>query len=1016
MSKLTNYILLVIFSFSILHVNAQKKNDTIKTKEIKEVVITALGIKREKKSLGYSSQQVKGDELSQVPTSNFLNNLSGKVAGLDIKAGTNFGGSTNIVLRGYKSLLGDNQALFVVDGVPILNDNVNSKSQMQGLVPGYDLGSTASDINPDDIESINVLKGAAATALYGSRAQNGAIVITTKKGRKNKGMSVDFSTSLTVSTIDKSTFAEYQKDYGQGYTTDEWAKNKHNGENVVRFNDDASYGPRFDRNKMVYHYDSFIPGSKNYGKLRPWVFAENGPVSLFKTATSYKNNFSFSGGGKDFTYRFAYGNTNSTDIMPNSNLNKNNFSGNASYDFDKKLKLDFSTIFVTQRTKGRSITGYNQNIITMFRQWWATNVDLKEQKELYEMDRNNNTWNIKSKDDLSAAYWNNPYFSLYENYQNDKRDRFAVNASLNYVVNDDVNLLARIARDGYVLKAEERLAVGSNPARFGENGNVLQPSGYALSLFDSSEYNYDFLANYKKDLDDLNITGLIGSNLNVRNYYHNKQSTGGGLAIPGVYTIANSEGALPPPETEQRIKKIFGLFAQATLGYSDTYFLETTLRRDQSSALPKAHNSYWYPSVSTSVVFSNLLENMDWLNFGKFRVAYAQVGSDTEANRLSETYEFQKPFESPMIRTNPIANNPNLKPQRLNSIELGVNTQFFRNRLGFDFAWFQNKAFDQIVELEVSSATGALRQFNNAGTLQTRGIELSVNATPVKTSDFRWDIDLNWSNPFTKVTELADGVENILIGNFMGGLSINAPKGQAYGTIWTSDYVYKNGQKLINIKDVYGEDKNGVNVLKETLYSYDVSEHSNIPQGSFQADWIGSIRNSFKYKNLSLSFLIDVKQGGKIFSLDQYYGSYSGLYPNTVYTNHLGNPVRNPITKDGDSGGLLIIGVDKYGNQIGEITDMSESVQIPGSTAVYDASYVKLREVSLHYNIPRSILSSLFLNSLSVGVVGNNLWIIHKNLPMADPEAGTSGGNYQGWQSGVMPTTRNISFSLKANF
>jgi len=1015
MSKLTNYILMAVLSFSLsLHVNAQKKNDTTKTKEIKEVVITALGIKREKKSLGYSSQQVKGDELSQVPTNNFLNNLSGKVAGLDIKAGTNFGGSTNIVLRGYKSMLGDNQALFVVDGVPILNNNVNSKRQMQGIDPGYDLGSAASDINPDDIESINVLKGAAATALYGSRAQNGAIVITTKKGRKNRSMMVDFSTSLTISTIDKSTFAKYQNEYGQGYDIKKPWGGKLNGEDYVRFNDDASYGPKFDSNKLVYHYDAFIPGSRYYDMLRPWVAAKNGPVTIFETATSYKNNFSISGGSEDFTYRFSYGNTNSNDIMPNTSLNKNNFSGNASYDFNEKLKLDFSTIFVTQRTKGRSITGYNGNLMTMFRQWWATNIDIKEQKELYEMDHKNNTWNIKSTDNLNAAYWNNPYFSLYENYQNDNRDRFAVNASIGYNVNDDINLLARIARDGYVLKAEERLAIGSNPARFGRNGDVLQPSGYALSIFDSSEYNYDFIANYKKEIDDLDITGLIGSNLNVRNYFHNKQSTGGGLAIPGIYTLANSLGVLPPPETEQTTKKIFGVFAQATAGYLDTYFLETTLRRDQSSALPKKHNSYWYPSVSTSLVFSNLIENMDWLNFGKFRAAYAQVGSDTEANRLSETYEFRSPFDAPMIRTNEVANNPDLKPQRLSSIELGLNTQFFGNRLGLDLAWFQNKAFDQIVDLQVSSATGALRQFNNSGTLQTRGLEIGINATPLKISNFRWDVDINWSNPFTKVTELAEGVENILIGSSQGGFTSNAPRGYAYGTIWTSDYVYKNGQRVINVTEI--KDETDKNKIIGYSYNYDVTPYSNIPQGSFQADWIGGIRNSFRYKNLSLSFLIDVKQGGKIFSLDQYYGNYSGLYPDTVYLNHLGNPVRNPITDDDTSGGLLIKGVDKDGNPIEVMTDMSKSIQIPGSTAVYDASYIKLREVSLHYRVPRSVLSSLYLNSLSVGVVGSNLWIIHKNLPMADPEAGTSGGNYQGWQSGVMPTTRNISFSIKANF
>jgi len=990
MGKLTNYILLVILSFSLLHVNAQKKKDSTKTKEIKEVVITALGIKREKKSLGYSSQQVKGDDLNQVPTSNFLNNLSGKVAGLDIKTGTNFGGSTNIVLRGYKSILGDNQALFVVDGVPILNDNVNSKNQQQGFSTDRDLGNAAADINPDDIESINVLKGAAATALYGSRAQNGAIVITTKKGRKNKALSIDFSTSFTFSKVDKSTFAKYQKDYGQGSAGEEW-NGQQNGYNFPDFGEDASWGPKYDPNKMVYHYDSFIPVSKNYGKARPWLPAENGPISLFETATSYKNNLSLSGGGENFTYRFSYGNDYSTDIMPNSMLNKNNFSGNASYDFDEKLNITFSTIYVSQNTRGRNITGYNNNLMSMFRQWWPTNVDIRDQKELYKTDRQNWSWNISGYNDTSAKYWNNPYFTLYENYQNDKRDRFAVNASLNYNLTEDISLLGRIARDGYNLRSEERLAEGSVPARFGINGNKLQSSGYAVYLYDSAEYNYDFMANYKKDLDDFYVTGLVGTNLNVRNYYHNKQSTGNGLIIPGVYTLANSKGQLPLPDIKQTTKKIFGIFAQATVGYLDTYFLETTIRRDQSSALPKKNNSYWYPSVSTSVVFSNLIEDFEWLSFGKVRAAYAQVGSDTDADRLQKYYVVPNAFgEHPLLSTSSTVNNSELKPQRLSSIELGLNAQFLKNRIGFDLAWFQNKAFDQIVALDISSSTGSLTHFKNAGTLQTRGFEIGINATPIRTHDFKWDIDINWSNPFTKVTKLAEGVENILIGSFQGGLSINAPLGEAYGSLWTSDYVYENGYKLIH----------GIN--DGNSFAYDVTPHSNHNQGSFQADWIGGVRNSFRYKDFSLSFLIDVKKGGKVFSLDQYYGNYSGLYE--------GGPIR-------EEGRYLTV-VDENGNFVREVKqDFSKQIgQLPGSTAIFDASYVKLREVALHYKIPRNLISSLHINSLSVGVIGSNLWIIHKNLPMADPEAGTSGGNMQGWQSGVLPTTRNISFSLKANF
>ncbi|MDC8098578.1 SusC/RagA family TonB-linked outer membrane protein [Chryseobacterium rhizosphaerae] len=1005
MKKLTTSLLVLVVTSSVAVANAQQKKDTLKTNEIEGVVVTALGIKRDKKSLGYSSQQLKGDEISEVPTTNFLNNLSGKVAGLDIKAGTNFGGSTNIVLRGYKSMLGDNQALFVIDGVPILNNNINSASQTTGG-GGYDLGNAAADINPDDIESLNVLKGAAATALYGSRAQNGAIVITTKKGKRNKALGIDFSSSVTISSIDKSTFPTYQKEYGQGYNGESWS-GEYKGLNTANFRDDASYGPKFDPNLKVYQYGAFIPGSRNYDMATPWVAAKNGPLEFFDVGTSYNNNFSLNGGSDVATYRFSYGNTYSTDIMPNTSLSKNNFSGNASYKFNDKLTGTFSTIFVTQNTKGRNYTGYSGNIVSGFRQWWPVNVDLKDQQYLYGLSHQNFTWNIKSPSDTSPAYWNNPYFQAYENFETDKRNRLAINTSLSYDVTKDINLTARVSRDGYTLRVDERLANGSYPERFGLNGNVTQSSGYALTMYDVSEYNYDFLATYKKKLNDISINGLIGTNLNVQNFYSNRQSTGGGLLIPNVYTLSNSKGALPLPVTTDTSKKIFGAFAQLSLGYRDTYFLEGTIRRDQSTALPKSDNAYWYPSVSTSIVLSNLVQ-ADWLTFGKFRAAYAQVGSDTDPNRLIDIYTAQNPFLTPMYAYNTTARNQSLKPQRLDNVEVGLNMQFLNNRLGFDVAWYQNKAFDQILALPVSMGSGSASQFKNAGTLRTRGFEVTVNLVPVKLQNFNWNIDVNWSNPFTKVVELASGVENISLGSSQGGFSVNAPLNKAYGTLWTNDYVYtQDGQRIVGPKG-----------------NYLISDATNKDQGSFQANWMGGIRNTVRYKNLSISFLIDIKHGGKVFSLDQYYGYGTGIYPDSVGMNDLGNPVRNTIA---NGGGVILPGVRETSPGSGVYIandirlDKSQSSQSletdpPASAFIYKAGYVKLREAAITYKFPDSVLASTFLKGLSIGIVGQNLWIIHKDLPYADPEAGLSSGNYQGWQSGPMPTTRNISFSLKANF
>lgn len=1004
MKKLTAGVLTLVLSSSLAVANAQEtKNDTVKTQDIEGVVVTALGIKREKKSLGYSSQEVKGEDISKAPTTNFLNNLSGKVAGLDIKQGTNFGGSINVVLRGYKQLGGGNQALFVVDGIPILNSNINSTDQVTAR-GGYDYGNTASDINPNDIESINVLKGAAATALYGSRAQNGAIIITTKKGSKRKkGIGVEFNSSFTISSIDKETFPEYQTEYGQGYLGQGFGS--YLGQPRVSFGHDASYGPKYD-GALVWQYDAFIPGSPTFGQRTPWEMAKNGPIEFFDVGTNTVNNISLNGGNDAATYRFSYGNTYATDIMPNSKLNKNNFAGNASYKFTDKLTANLSANFITQRTKGRNSTGYGDNIMANFRQWWATNVDLKEQEALYNMSHQNYTWNIRSVSNIAPQYWDNPYFKVYENYQTDARDRLAVNASLDYDLTPDINLMARVGRDGYTMKVEERRAVGSVAAIFGLN-DVDQPSGYAVSNYNASETNYDFIATYKKNLGDFNINALLGTNLNVRTFESNKQSTSGGLYIPGIYTISNSVSAPALPVITNTEKRIFGAFAQASVGYKGTYYIEGTVRRDQSSTLPENNNVYWYPSVSGSLVFSNLIKQ-PWLSFGKIRAAYALVGSDTDPDNLRDRFLAQNPFTSPMYASSTLARNKEIKPQRLNSVELGVNMEFFKNRIGFDASWYRNRAFDQIINLPVTSSSGFVNRVANAGTLETKGFEISGHIMPVKTTNFTWDVNVNWSNPNTKVTELAPGIENLQLGSLQGGVSINAPLGQDYGTIWGADFVYApNGEKIVGENGAYLSTNSSDNNL-----------------GSFQPKWMGGLRNSFTYKNLSFSFLIDVKQGGKVFSLDQYYGYGTGLYPDSVGLNDLGNPIRNTLA---NGGGVILPGVmvdpNNPNNYIPNTIrlDKSQSSQVlgtdpPPAAFVYDASFVKLREVAISYKLPDSVLGSTFLRDLTVGLVGTNLWIIHKNLPYADPEAGLSSGDIQGYQSGPMPTTRNIAFTLKANF
>ena len=1013
MKKLTTSVLAVVLTSSFALVNAQV--DTARTQNIEGVVVTALGIKREKKSLGYATQSIESEDITRTPTANFTSNLSGKVAGLSIKNSGNIGGSVDVTLRGYRSMSGSNQVLFVVDGSPLINSFTSINTS--GL--SVDTGNTISDINPEDIAEINVLKGAAATALYGSRAANGAIIITTKKGRKSNKLDIDFATSISVSAINKETFPTYQSQYGQGYgpfygPTEDSFFEVYNGQPQAPTYEDASYGAAYDPNLLVWQYTAFIPGSKNFGKQTPWVKAANDPSALFEKAFAFNNSVSVSKGNDVSSFRLSYQNVQGNDILPNSRLDKNSFTGNASYKITDNLSASLYGTFVNQETTGKNPTGYH-GMMGNFRQWWATNVDMYDQRDLYFMDRKNNSWNMQGPDNTAPLYWDNPYFRLYENYITDSRQRFAGNFSLSYDVTDKINLLGRISHDGFTYMIDERRATGSLPDAMSigpATGN--QPSGYAVVNQRRNEENYDFIASYKDSFaENIAFSALIGSNINVQKFYSNAQGTQGGLYIPGVYAVSNSAAAANAPIIRDTEKRIYGLFGQATLGFFDTYFVEGSIRRDVSTALPTSNNTYWYPSISASAVISNwsFLQG-GALNFGKIRASYAVVGNDTDPNQLLNTYSPTTTFGTPTHIYNTTAKNPNLKPEKTESLEAGINLQFFRNRIGLDFGWFQNDTSDQILALPVSLATGNSAKFQNVGNMRSEGFEVALNLVPVKTTNFMWGIDVNWSNPRSKVTALASGVENITLGSFQGGVTINASLNEDYGTIKGSDFLY---------------DPNGNKILAGTGSAAGkyLSSNTNSVIGNMQADWFGSVTNRVSYKDLSLSFQIDVREGGELFSLDQYYGQSTGLYPNSVYTNDLGNPVRNSLA---NGGGVILPGVINTGTTANPVYT-ANNIRIdaegqnafgysayPASQFIYDASYVKLREVALTYALPKRFLESTFVQGASFSVVGNNLWIIKKHVPYADPESGLSAGNVQGYQTSVLPTTRTVSLNVRLNF
>ncbi|MFC7444675.1 MULTISPECIES: SusC/RagA family TonB-linked outer membrane protein [Mesoflavibacter] len=971
-----------------------------------EVVVTALGIKREKKSLGYATQEVSGDEVSKVKASNFVNSLSGKVAGLDIKSSGTLGGSTNVVIRGNSSIAGNNQALFVIDGIPIDNGNSNSSGQVTGR-GGYDYGNAASDINPDDIESINILKGAAATALYGSRASNGVVMITTKRGQKRKGIGVTVTSSYMVTSADKETLPVYQKEYGAGYGQFyddpsgyfgyEDIDGDGNPDLTTPFTEDASYGAAFDPSLQVFQWNSIYPQLDTYQQASPWVAGENDPNYVWKSGATRINSVSLDGGTDKSTFRLGITNLLQEGNLPNSEIKRNTINFSGSQDLTDKLTASTTFTYTNTGGKGRYGTGYDaNNVMQQFRQWWQVNVDVAEQEQAYFATGDNITWNPNSSTDLSPIYSDNPYWTFYENYQTDERNRYFGNLVLDYEINDWLSVLGRFTFDTYSELQEERTNVGS--------ANVSSYSRYNNNV---SEYNYDLILNFNRDLTEkLNLDGNLGFNLRVNERNSIFAQTNGGLNLAGLYALSNSVNPINAPSEYEAKSKVDGLYARASLGYDGFAYLEGTYRRDRSSTLPIDNNTYGYFSITGSLLFSQLFD-AEWLSFGKIRGNYAEVGSDTNPYRVFNTYGINTPFNGTGSASNPSAkNNLNLRPERQENWEIGLEMQFLNRRLGFDVSYYDTMNIDQITSVPVSNSTGYSSVLLNAGTISNKGWEVQLNGRPLQSDNFKWDVNLNWAKNESLVVSLADGIDNLQLGSFQGGVSLNATPGQPYGIIRGTNLVYhENGQPIVGTNGYY---------LKTAT--------NNEIIGDINPDWTAGIHNSFTYKNINLSFLIDIQKGGDVFSLDTWYGYGTGLYDFTAGLNDLGNPVRNPVTTGADSGGVILPGVQADGSTndvrayAGWYANPWGWARAANKQHVYDAGFVKLREASITYSFTDKMLDKLPFTNASLSLIGRNLWIIDKNVPYADPEAGLSSGNIQGYQSGSYPSIREIGASLKLQF
>lgn len=1011
---------------------------TRQTAVIDEVVVTALGVRRTRNTVPYAAQQINGEEVNKTRTSNFINNLSGKISGLETRQNNGLGASTNVVLRGTKSITGDNQALFVIDGVPFNNANNNNNNNTSiGTTQlnqksgggGYDYGNAAADINPDDIESITVLKGAAASALYGSIGANGVILITTKKGRRGIGVTVN--SGISVGSVDKKTLPKYQHSYGGGYGAyyeDPSLRFLYrdvdgNGTNdlVTPLSEDASYGGAFDPAKMVFQWDAFDPSSPNYLKARPWVAGANDPTSFFETPVSSNNSVFFNAGGDNQTFKLGYTRTDEKGILPNSRIVKNIVDLGTTYNITSKLTAGAALNFSNIVGRGRYGTGYDgaggRNQMTSFREWWQMNVDVKEQRDAYFRSGNKNiTWNWADPSDLTPIYWDNPYFMRHENYETDTRNRYFGYGTLNYKVASWLSIMGRISVDNYSELQEERKAVGSVGVPY-----------YSRFNHSWNETNYDLLINFDKNLTtDINLKALLGGNIRRQHDESIYARTNGGLVVPGFYSLSNSVSAPNAPVEYNGRREVDGVFAGATFAWKNMVTVDATIRRDASSTLPKGNNVYYYPSVSLGFAFSQLLKNSTpWLSYGKVRVNYAQVGNDAPIYSVYDIYRITDPFGSnAQTFVSTTKNNQELKPEQTKSFEIGLEAAFLKNRVGFDVTYYKAQSIDQIVPVTLSTSTGYSRAFFNSGTVENRGVELSVYGTPVQNRNFSWTMNVNWTRNRNEVLALfkdANGNEaqNLALSNFQGGVTLNATLGEAYGTIRGTNFVYTNGEKTVGSNGRYLKANGG---------------SSNEVIGNINPDWLMGINNSFKIHNFNFSFLIDIRQGGSVFSTDMYYGLATGLYEETAGMNALGNPSRNPLQLTvvagvpdptqplPTSGGFVRPGVlaDGKPNNIwvsnSNYGAYGYSVN-PDAAFVYDASYVKLREAVITYSLPASVVGKLkHVKGIDLSLIGKNLWIIHKNLPYSDPEEGFSSGNLQGVQTGAYPTVRTFAFNVKLNF
>ncbi len=971
--------------------------------DLDEVVVTALGIKREKKSLGYAMTEVNGADLVESNDVSVVNKLSGKVAGLQITATNGGAGASNrIILRGNNSITGDNQALIVVDGVPI-NNSTNSSAG--GEWGGRDFGNGVSDINPDDIESISVLKGASASALYGSQAMDGVILITTKKGKAGKKLGISFSSNTS---IDRAYILyDLQNTYGAGRNGKfEGAWDMKDGIPVYNPSYDfskGSWGPKMEGQQIV-DWDgktkSFSPQADNY-------------KDYFQTGITSNNALSFDGGVKNLSYRLSVANISSKDIIPGLKYQRTNVGVNISANILKKIKLNTYFNYVNTKVDDRpglsdSHDNPNRNYIHMPR-----NISTESLRDYYQKDDGSEvTW---------YQNWNwmtNPYWDIKYQKNEDRRNRLFGNISLNYEFNDHFKLMIRTAPD------LSKTAYSSIDAM---KGLIYGPGRYSESNNKQNLINSDFLATYSNDWKKkIMYTFNLGGNAMYYKAENQSANTEGGLKEPYVYSLDNSLNPIYYRNYLSEAAKN-SLYAFGRVEYKSMLFLDLTARMDWSSTLPKNHNSFFYPSANLAFVFTELFNedkiNEDVFSFGKIRLSYAGVGNDADPYQLETTYEIvDNEGYGDMAFIDRTVPNLGLLPELVNSFEVGTNLKFFMNRLGMDLTYYDTRSHNQITNMPVSAASGYYTAIVNSGVIQNKGWELELNASPLRNNDFQWDLNLVYSKNKSQILELAPNVERATLYEHWR-LTVEARPGHPYGDIVGYGFLRDDAGNIL-------VDKSGMIIRDETPKVL----------GNFTPDFSLSLSSNFTYKNWSISFLIHSQIGGDMFAGTDMYGyGYSGNFAQTLegregwYESEAAREAAGIAPEEWTpTGGMLVQGVYAPGTVINgqdlsgqanqtyidpykyyqKVSLWQEEIHEP---FIYDASFVKLRELSVTYQLPSSFLKKIKMKKASVGIYGNNLWLIYSKVPNIDPETMLTNGNGQGYELYSYPNKRSIGFLIKIN-